>query len=439
MADEFDPYYEWLGIPPQDQPPNHYRLLGLQPGESNPQVIANAAQRQAVFVGTFESGPQSEHVPRLLQQIAAARICLLSPAAKSAYDARLRLRPRHRPWAAFFGSRSATEESAATSGDEHDSSPAWLLPAVIVGGTTLFVLVLVTLVAIWVSTRSRSAEALFADSGIADDVELATSPTHPELAVVPSQEAPRKPPGSGGPDAAAAAEPILAADGPSNRPRPANAGTSSSAAGSASPRPVGEAISAPSAASEVRPAASSVPSATDAEAERAVDRAVVPTGRPGTGRRPAVRLARPGACAGCRGRGSAVVLVRDCGPGAPVRHGHGGADRRDFEKAGRVGHPPGGTSGGRSSGRFVRGTRRDRGRHGAGGKSVPRGAGSVATTARRISGRHDSASSGGIDASPSRTCARPGGGRLVRRRHNPGRDRRLPSYCDRILGTPTRT
>ncbi len=26
MAD-FDPYYQWLAIPPKDQPPNHYRLL----------------------------------------------------------------------------------------------------------------------------------------------------------------------------------------------------------------------------------------------------------------------------------------------------------------------------------------------------------------------------------------------------------------------------
>ena len=27
--DGFDPYRKWLGIPPQEQPPNHYRLLGI--------------------------------------------------------------------------------------------------------------------------------------------------------------------------------------------------------------------------------------------------------------------------------------------------------------------------------------------------------------------------------------------------------------------------
>lgn len=29
MPDRFDPYHQWLGIPPKDQPPNHYRLLGV--------------------------------------------------------------------------------------------------------------------------------------------------------------------------------------------------------------------------------------------------------------------------------------------------------------------------------------------------------------------------------------------------------------------------
>jgi hypothetical protein len=28
MAEKFDPYYTWLGIPPEDQPPAHYALPG---------------------------------------------------------------------------------------------------------------------------------------------------------------------------------------------------------------------------------------------------------------------------------------------------------------------------------------------------------------------------------------------------------------------------
>ena len=39
MSAEFDPYYEWLGIVPKDQPPHHYRLLGIQPFETDPHLI----------------------------------------------------------------------------------------------------------------------------------------------------------------------------------------------------------------------------------------------------------------------------------------------------------------------------------------------------------------------------------------------------------------
>src|SRR5690242_13944395 len=49
-ADTFDPYYTWLGIPPAHQPPNLYRLLGLQLFEPNFDVIENAADRQMLHV-----------------------------------------------------------------------------------------------------------------------------------------------------------------------------------------------------------------------------------------------------------------------------------------------------------------------------------------------------------------------------------------------------
>jgi hypothetical protein len=43
MREDFDPYYLWLGIPPVDQPPDHYRLLGVTQFESDADVIRNAA------------------------------------------------------------------------------------------------------------------------------------------------------------------------------------------------------------------------------------------------------------------------------------------------------------------------------------------------------------------------------------------------------------
>jgi hypothetical protein len=85
-----DPYHVWLGIPPEEQPPNHYRLLGLALFESQPDVIATAADRQMGHLRTFQSGKHSALSQRLLNEVAAARVCLLTPAKKAAYDEPLR-------------------------------------------------------------------------------------------------------------------------------------------------------------------------------------------------------------------------------------------------------------------------------------------------------------------------------------------------------------
>ena len=55
----FDPYLNWLGIPPHEQPPNFYRLLGVVLFESNPEVIVQAADRQSLRVGGYQAGPQA--------------------------------------------------------------------------------------------------------------------------------------------------------------------------------------------------------------------------------------------------------------------------------------------------------------------------------------------------------------------------------------------
>ena len=85
----FDPYLNWLGIPPHEQPPNFYRLLGVVLFESNPKVIEQAADRQSLRVGGFQAGPQGGLCQRLLSEIAMARFCLLDPQQKAAYDGRL--------------------------------------------------------------------------------------------------------------------------------------------------------------------------------------------------------------------------------------------------------------------------------------------------------------------------------------------------------------
>ena len=89
MSTEFDPYHTWLGIPPQEQPPNHYRLLGIAVFESNPEVISNASDRQMLLLRTFQTGGHSALSQRLLNEVAAAKICLLNPDKKAAYDEQL--------------------------------------------------------------------------------------------------------------------------------------------------------------------------------------------------------------------------------------------------------------------------------------------------------------------------------------------------------------
>jgi serine/threonine protein kinase len=86
----FDPYHQWLGIPPKDQPPDHYRLLGVERFEKNLDVIDNAAEQRTMHLRTFQLSKYHDLSERLLNEVAAAKVCLLQPAKKAAYDAKLR-------------------------------------------------------------------------------------------------------------------------------------------------------------------------------------------------------------------------------------------------------------------------------------------------------------------------------------------------------------
>jgi len=88
--DRFDPYHRWLGIRPEDQPPNHYRLLGLSLWESDCEVIRDAADRQMAHVRTYQLGPNSAQSQRVLNELGAATACLLDPQKRADYDAILR-------------------------------------------------------------------------------------------------------------------------------------------------------------------------------------------------------------------------------------------------------------------------------------------------------------------------------------------------------------
>lgn len=90
MTDKFDPYYKWLGIPPRDQPPHHYRLLGIELFESDRDVIDAAANRVMAYLKDLAAGDEAEYSQSLLNEVSRARICLLNKEKKTAYDKDLR-------------------------------------------------------------------------------------------------------------------------------------------------------------------------------------------------------------------------------------------------------------------------------------------------------------------------------------------------------------
>ena len=94
---EFDPYLKWLGIRDAQRPPSHYRLLGVEPFESDTEVIGAAADRQMAHVRSFQAGEHAELARQILSELAMARRCLMSPEKRQAYDRELAASPPAAP------------------------------------------------------------------------------------------------------------------------------------------------------------------------------------------------------------------------------------------------------------------------------------------------------------------------------------------------------
>lgn len=82
----FDPYREWLGIEPQELPADHYRLLGLPRFEADAGKILAAADGRMRLIRSNQMGPRGTFTHTLLNEITAAKLCLLSLLAKAQYD-----------------------------------------------------------------------------------------------------------------------------------------------------------------------------------------------------------------------------------------------------------------------------------------------------------------------------------------------------------------
>ena len=116
MTDAFDPYYIWLGIPPEEQPPHHYRLLGVTLFEENSEVIEAAANRQMAYMQEISAGDDHiDQAQRILGELSKARVCLLSDEKKNAYNAKLR---------ASFEKLNQASDSTPTSSPSAPTTPA---------------------------------------------------------------------------------------------------------------------------------------------------------------------------------------------------------------------------------------------------------------------------------------------------------------------------
>jgi len=85
-TESFDPYQHWLGIPTTARPLHHYLLLGLNTFEADAAKISAAADERMTLIRQYQAGPRGSYTNKLLNELATARICLLSPASNAVYD-----------------------------------------------------------------------------------------------------------------------------------------------------------------------------------------------------------------------------------------------------------------------------------------------------------------------------------------------------------------
>jgi hypothetical protein len=142
MGQSFDPYHKWLGIPAEYQPANHYRLLGVTEFEADPDVLQAAADQRMAHLRTYQTGRYADWSQRLLNEVAAAKICLLTPAKKAAYDEQLRqsltpqIAPLPAPDSMFeFGDSHARPRLSAHLHRKRPLPTGWIVAAVALGMT----------------------------------------------------------------------------------------------------------------------------------------------------------------------------------------------------------------------------------------------------------------------------------------------------------------
>jgi hypothetical protein len=85
----FNFYEHWLGIE-CDSRPDHYQLLGVAPFEADEQKIQSAFESRRQRLQQIVPGEHAVQLRKLADEVVTAKRCLLTPAARLAYDEHLR-------------------------------------------------------------------------------------------------------------------------------------------------------------------------------------------------------------------------------------------------------------------------------------------------------------------------------------------------------------
>ncbi|GAB6167508.1 hypothetical protein JCM19992_35080 [Thermostilla marina] len=205
MSSAFDPYHAWFGIPPSEQPPNYYRLLGLALFESDPNVIEAAADQRLAFLRTKTGGAYAAEASRLMNEVTQARLTLSDPARRQAYDRLLQQVQQHVQGVASLPGAEAfpqirTERLPATQkaavrkrGNGHQTT-------LVVGSIAVALLVMIGVVALMMNMERYEPrpveETAQANTAPAPKPET-TPPAAPETAseqAPPEEPAPAEPP-----------------------------------------------------------------------------------------------------------------------------------------------------------------------------------------------------------------------------------------------------
>ena len=202
MHDPFDPYWQWLAIPPAEQPPDHYRILGLRLFETDRPMIAQAARARTEHVRSCHDGSHPEAAERVLEHLAAARDTLLSPELKAQYDNLLVQRESARGPQPVAPPRQPTRTSPVNivaHGPQRDRKDrrTKLSPTSLITLGSAAALVLALGLALWSSPTDDSARRASSNRGqlrqVADTTEAADDPDRQPAAPRPSERVSSRP------------------------------------------------------------------------------------------------------------------------------------------------------------------------------------------------------------------------------------------------------